>query len=237
MHNKFLHIFLWDSILIIFKLYFYVVFVLIAFSNSFFTVRFCCRAVLIFLLLYTWLELYLYIPIVFIAVLDLDNCLGVIFYFIFNCIFECVPICIMIYFPLVFWVYFAVICCFLYVYYEYIVVWFVFTFYFVFFVINITSLSFAKISLQYVLEAYTIGILFENTIDLSFFTNVLVWILANWKGVSGAKYSVTKMDFKTKMRTNLYLQNKIQLIFFIYQQYQDQVYEIYDIFSLHPCVR
>ena len=97
-------------------------FVLIAFSNSFFTVCFLYRAVLIFLLLYTWLELYLYIPIVFIAVLDLDNCLGVIFYFIFNCIFVCVPICIMIYFPLAFWVYFAVIYCFLYVYYEYIVV-------------------------------------------------------------------------------------------------------------------
>ena len=196
MHNKFLQIFLWDSILIIFISMLF--FVLIARSNSFFTVRFFYRAVLIFLLLYTWLELYLYIIIVFIAVLDLDNCLGVIFYFIFNCIFVCVPICIMIYFPLAFWVYFAVIYCFLYVYYEYIVVWFVFTFYFVCFLINITSLSFAKISPQYVLEAYTIGLLFKNTIDLSFFTERTCMDSGKLKGRERREIFSNKDGFQNK---------------------------------------
>ena len=41
-------------------------FILVAWCYSFLTACFCCQAVLMFLL-YTWLELYLYIPIVFIV--------------------------------------------------------------------------------------------------------------------------------------------------------------------------
>ena len=56
-------------------------------------------------------------------------------------------------------------------------------------------------------------------------------------GVSSAKYSITKMDIKTEMRTDLYLQNKIKFKLFIHHQYQDQVDHSHEIFSLHCCVR
>ena len=55
--------------------------------------------------------------------------------------------------------------------------------------------------------------------------------------MNGAKYSITKMDFKAEMRTDLYLQNKIKFNLFIHHQYQDQVDHIHEIFSLHCCVR
>ena len=56
--------------------------------------------------------------------------------------------------------------------------------------------------------------------------------------MSGAKYSITKMDFKTEMRTDLYLQNKIKRnLPDASHQYQDQEYYNHVIFSLHHCVR
>ena len=57
------------------------------------------------------------------------------------------------------------------------------------------------------------------------------------KGVNGAKYLITKMDFKTEMRTELYLQNKSKFNLVIHHQYQDQVDHIHEIFSLHCCIR
>ena len=59
------------------------------------------------------------------------------------------------------------------------------------------------------------------------------------KGVNETKYSITKMDFKTEMRVDLYLQNKTKpsLIYFIYRLYQDRVYRIHKIFFLHCCVQ
>ena len=61
--------------------------------------------------------------------------------------------------------------------------------------------------------------------------------VAKRKGVNSAKYSITKMDIKTEMRTTFYLQNKIKFKLFIHHQYQDQVDHIHEIFSLHCCVR
>ena len=60
--------------------------------------------------------------------------------------------------------------------------------------------------------------------------------VAKRKGVNSAKYSITKMDIKTEMRTTFYLQNKIKFKLFIHHQYQDQVDHIHEIFSLHCCV-
>ena len=61
--------------------------------------------------------------------------------------------------------------------------------------------------------------------------------VAKRKGVNSAKYSITKIDIKTDMRTDLYLQSKIKFKLFIHHQYQDQVDHIHEIFSLHCCVR
>ena len=52
----------------------------------------------------------------------------------------------------------------------------------------------------------------------------------------GTKYSITKMDFETEMRTNFYLQNKIKFNLFMIHQYLDQADHIDEIFSLHCCV-
>ena len=57
------------------------------------------------------------------------------------------------------------------------------------------------------------------------------------KGVNSTKYSITKMDIKTEMRIDLYLQNKIKFKLFTHHQYQDQVDLIHEIFSLHSCVQ
>ena len=51
--------------------------------------------------------------------------------------------------------------------------------------------------------------------------------------MNSTKYSKMKMDFKTEMRTDLYLQNKIKFNLFIHYQYQDQVDHIHEIFFLH----
>ena len=56
--------------------------------------------------------------------------------------------------------------------------------------------------------------------------------VAKRKGMNSVKYSITKMDIKTEMRTDLYLQNKIKFNLFIHHQYQDQVDHIHKIFSL-----
>ena len=58
------------------------------------------------------------------------------------------------------------------------------------------------------------------------------------KGVGSAKYSKTKMDFKTEIRGLTYIyKTKSSVIFLKHYQYQDQVYHIHEIFSLHCCVR
>ena len=54
--------------------------------------------------------------------------------------------------------------------------------------------------------------------------------------MNSTKYSKTKMDFKTEMGADLYLQNKIKFNLFIHYQYQDQVDHIHEIFFLHCCV-
>ena len=55
--------------------------------------------------------------------------------------------------------------------------------------------------------------------------------------MNNTKYSITKIDTKTEMRTDFNLQNKIKVNLFIHHQYQDQVDHIHEIFSLHCCVR
>ena len=58
------------------------------------------------------------------------------------------------------------------------------------------------------------------------------------KGVGSAKYLKAKMDFKTEMRGLTYTyKTKSSVIFFKHHQYQDQVYHIHEIFSLHCCLR
>ena len=54
------------------------------------------------------------------------------------------------------------------------------------------------------------------------------------KGMGSSKFSKTKMDFKTEMRGLTYIyKTKSSVIFFKHHQYQDQVYHIHEIFSLH----
>ena len=36
------------------------------------------------------------------------------------------------------------------------------------------------------------------------------------------------MDFKTEMKVELYLQDKVKFNFFIHRQYQDQIFQIQD---------
>ena len=58
------------------------------------------------------------------------------------------------------------------------------------------------------------------------------------KGRERREIFKNKDGFQNKIRTYLYLQNKINFnLFFIHHKYQDQVYHIHDIFSLHCCVQ
>ena len=58
------------------------------------------------------------------------------------------------------------------------------------------------------------------------------------KRVGSAKYSKTKMDFKTEMRGLTYIyKTKLSVIFFKHHRYQDQIYHIHEICSLHCCVQ